>query len=40
MSRSLAGASIGLAEPTQSALVSQLLPDLLRGSGFGVLGVV
>jgi MFS family permease len=35
-----AGAGIGLAEPTQSALVSQLLPDRLRGSGFGVLGVV
>jgi MFS family permease len=36
----LAGAGIGLAEPTQSALVSQLLPDRLRGSGFGVLGAV
>jgi MFS family permease len=35
-----AGAGIGLAEPTQSALVAQLLPDRLRGSGFGVLGVV
>jgi MFS family permease len=37
---SLAGAGIGLAEPTQSAVVSQLLPDRLRGSGFGVLGAV
>lgn len=36
----LAGAGIGLAEPTQSALISQLLPDRLRGSGFGVLGAV
>lgn len=31
----LAGAGIGLAEPTQLAVVSQLLPDGLRGSGFG-----
>ncbi|QLL05349.1 MFS transporter [Mycobacterium vicinigordonae] len=37
---SLAGAGIGLAEPTQSAVVSQCLPDRLRGSGFGVLGAV
>jgi MFS family permease len=36
----LAGAGIGLAEPTQSAVVSQLLPDRLRGSGFGVIGAV
>jgi MFS family permease len=36
----LAGAGIGLAEPTQSAVVSQLLPNRLRGSGFGVLGAV
>jgi MFS family permease len=36
----LAGAGIGLAEPTQSAIVSQLLPDRLRGTGFGVLGAV
>jgi MFS family permease len=36
----LAGAGIGLAEPTQSAVISQLLPDRLRGSGFGVLGAV
>ncbi|WP_343599290.1 MFS transporter [Mycobacterium sp.] len=35
-----AGAGIGLAEPTQSAVTSQLLPDRLRGSGFGVLGAV
>lgn len=36
----LAGAGIGLAEPTQSAVVSRMLPDRLRGSGFGVLGAV
>jgi MFS family permease len=36
----LAGAGIGLAEPTQSAVISHLLPDRLRGSGFGVLGAV
>jgi MFS family permease len=36
----LAGAGIGLAEPTQSAVVSQLLPDRLRGGGFGVIGAV
>lgn len=35
-----AGAGIGLAEPTESAVVAQLLPDHLRGSGFGLLGVV
>jgi dipeptide/tripeptide permease len=35
-----AGAGVGLAEPTESAVVAQLLPDRLRGSGFGVLGVV
>jgi MFS family permease len=35
-----AGAGIGLAEPTQSTVVAQLLPDRLRGSGFGVLGAV
>jgi len=35
-----AGAGIGLAEPTESAVVAQLLPDELRGSGFGVLGVI
>ncbi len=36
----LAGAGIGLAEPTQLAVVAQLLPDRVRGSGFGVLGAV
>lgn len=36
----LAGAGIGLAEPTQSAVISRLLPDRLRGTGFGVLGAV
>jgi MFS family permease len=35
-----AGAGIGLAEPTESAVVAQLLPDRLRSSGFGVLGAV
>ncbi|MEE2854039.1 MAG: MFS transporter [Actinomycetota bacterium] len=35
-----AGAGIGLAEPTESAVVAHLLPDHLRGSGFGALGVV
>jgi dipeptide/tripeptide permease len=35
-----AGAAIGIAEPTESAVVAQLLPDRLRGSGFGVLGAV
>jgi MFS family permease len=35
-----AGAGIGIAEPTESAVVAQLLPDRLRGSGFGVLGAV
>lgn len=35
-----AGVGIGLAEPIESAVVSQLLPDRLRGSGFGVLGAV
>jgi MFS family permease len=37
---SLAGAGIGLAEAAESTLVAQLLPDRLRGSGFGVLGAV
>jgi MFS family permease len=35
-----AGAGVGFAEPTESAVVAQLLPDRLRGSGFGVLGAV
>lgn len=34
----LAGTGIGLAETAESALVAQLLPDALRGSGFGLLG--
>lgn len=33
----LAGAGIGLAETAESSLVARLLPDELRGSGFGVL---
>ncbi|GAA4629417.1 MFS transporter [Actinoallomurus vinaceus] len=37
---SLAGAGIGFAETAESALVALLLPDRLRGSGFGVLGAV
>ncbi|MFF1417142.1 MFS transporter [Streptomyces sp. NPDC058280] len=37
---SLAGAGIGCAETAESALVAQLLPDRLRGSGFGILGAV
>jgi len=36
----LAGAGIGLAETSEGALVARLLPDNLRGSGFGVLGGV
>lgn len=36
----LAGVGIGLAETAQSALVAGMLPDRLRGSGFGVLGAV
>jgi MFS family permease len=35
-----AGAGVGFGEPTESAVVAQLLPDRLRGSGFGVLGAV
>jgi MFS family permease len=34
----LAGAGIGLAETAESALVAQMVPDRLRGSGFGLLG--
>ena len=34
----LAGAGIGLAETSESALVASVLPDHLRGSGFGLLG--
>lgn len=36
----LAGAGIGLAQTAESALVAQMLPDRLRGSGFGVIGAV
>ena len=36
----LAGAAMGLAETAESALVARLLPDALRGSGFGLLGAV
>jgi len=34
----LAGAGIGLAETAESTLVAHLLPEGLRGSGFGLLG--
>jgi MFS family permease len=36
----LAGTGIGLAETAESTLVARALPDRLRGSGFGLLGVV
>jgi MFS family permease len=36
----LAGAGIGFAETAESALMARLLPDRLRGSGFGLLGGV
>ena len=36
----LAGSGIGLAETAESALVAGMLPDHLRGSGFGLLGGV
>jgi len=36
----LAGGGIGLAETAESALMARLLPDRLRGSGFGLLGGV
>ncbi len=36
----LAGSGIGLAETAESAFVARLLPDHLRGSGFGILGGV
>jgi len=35
-----AGSGIVLAESAESTLVAQMLPDELRGSGFGVLGAV
>jgi MFS family permease len=34
----LAGSGIGLAETAESALVAAVLPDELRGSGYGLLG--
>jgi MFS family permease len=34
----LAGAGMGLTDTAESALVARLLPDELRGSGFGLLG--
>ncbi|MGC2192616.1 MAG: MFS transporter [Candidatus Dormiibacterota bacterium] len=36
----LAGSGIGLAQTAESALVGSLLPEHLRGSGFGLLGGV
>lgn len=36
----LAGSGIGLAEPSESALVAAAVPDERRGSAFGVLGAV
>jgi MFS family permease len=36
----LAGIGIGLAETAESTVVAHALPDRLRGSGFGLLGVV
>jgi MFS family permease len=36
----LAGAGLGLTDTAESALVARLLPDELRGSGFGLLGGV
>lgn len=33
-----AGSGIGLAETAEAALVARMLPDELRGSGFGLLG--
>jgi len=35
-----AGSAIGLAETAESTLVARILPDHLRGSGFGLLGGV
>lgn len=35
-----AGSAIGLAETAESTLVARILPDRLRGSGFGLLGGV
>ncbi|MHB8274256.1 MAG: MFS transporter [Dermatophilaceae bacterium] len=36
----LSGLGIGFAETAESTVVAQLLPDHLRGNGFGVLGLV
>lgn len=36
----LAGAGIGFAETAESTMVAVMLPDRLRGNGFGVLGLV
>ena len=36
----LAGVGIGAAEPAESTIVAQALPETLRGNGFGVLGLV
>jgi MFS family permease len=36
----LAGAGMGLSDTAESAMVARLLPDELRGSGFGLLGGV
>lgn len=36
----LAGTGIGLAETAQSAMIAAALPDDLRGSGFGLLGLI
>jgi MFS family permease len=36
----LAGIGIGLAETAESTMVALMLPDRLRGNGFGVLGLV
>ncbi len=36
----LSGVGIGFAETAESTVVAQLLPEHLRGNGFGVLGLV
>lgn len=36
----LAGVGIGFAETAESTMVAMMLPDRLRGNGFGVLGLV
>jgi len=36
----LAGVGIGFAETAESTVVAHLLPEHLRGNGFGVLGLV